>query len=117
MRTITATADYLAAAMEAMGFILMSQKGGRGLPLVAFRFDPSRMEGKSFDEFALAHQLRSRGWIVPAYTMAPHTDGLKMLRVVVREDLSRSRCDQLIIDIQLCLKALEQMSQDEIQRL
>lgn len=117
MRTITATADYLSAALEAMGFILMSQKGGRGLPLVAFRFDPSRMEGKNYDEFALAHQLRSYGWIVPAYTMAPNTDGLKMLRVVVREDLSRSRCDQLITDLQLSLKALEQLSQEEVQRL
>ena len=44
----------------------MSKKGGDGLPLVAARIDPER--GVMYDEFAIAHQLRERGWVVPAYT-------------------------------------------------
>jgi glutamate decarboxylase len=55
--------------------------------------DPAKK--RKYDEFAIAHQLRQRGWIVPAYTMAPHTEHMKLMRVVVREDFSRSRCDQL----------------------
>src|SRR5271170_3596828 len=61
-------------------------------------------------EFAIARLLRTRGWIgeyylfhhlvanrdewsnpVPAYTMAPHAEKLKLLRVVVREDFSLNR--------------------------
>ncbi|KIM96387.1 hypothetical protein OIDMADRAFT_205014 [Oidiodendron maius Zn] len=112
MSNLTRTADYLSDSLEQLGFIIMSQKSGTGLPLVAFRLDEAA--DKHFDEFALAHQLRERGWVVPAYTMAPHTEDLKMLRVVVREDFSKSRCDQLLTDIKLCLQVLDNMDKQEI---
>lgn len=122
MTNLTATADFLGSALSQLGFELMSESGGKGLPLVAFRFpdrrddDDEEREGEErlYDEFALAHQLRSRGWVVPAYTMAPHTDGLKMLRVVVREDFSRNRCDALIKDIKLCIDLLNKADKDTI---
>lgn len=114
MTNLTRTADYLSDSLEQLGFIIMSQKGGAGLPLVAFRLDPKC--NKHYDEFALAHQLRSRSWVVPAYTMAPHTDDLKMLRVVVREDFSKSRCDDLLEDIKLCMQVLDEKDKDQIKR-
>ncbi|KAI9675700.1 MAG: hypothetical protein M1817_001067 [Caeruleum heppii] len=119
MKNLTHTADYLSAALKQLGFIIMSQGNGKGLPLVAFRLDPKHKH--QFDEFAVAHQLRERGWIVPAYTMAPHSEKLKLMRVVVREDFSRSRCDQLygsilslfvtltVADISLVIKSLKSM--------
>lgn len=109
MLNLTRTADYLAASVQAMGFLLMSKTRGAGLPLVAFRLDPARKHG--FDEFAIAHQLRERGWVVPAYTMAPHSGELKMMRVVVREDFSRSRCDALIGDLRLALGELAKLDE------
>ena len=109
MLNLTRTADYLALSVQKMGFLLMSQTRGAGLPLVAFRLDPAH--GHRFDEFALAHQLRQRGWVVPAYTMAPHANRLKMMRVVVREDFSRSRCDALIADIRLAFEELKKVEQ------
>jgi len=114
MTNLTRTADYLSESLEQLGFIIMSQKNGAGLPLVAFRLDPKL--DKHYDEFALAHQLRSRSWVVPAYTMAPHTEDLKMLRVVVREDFSKSRCDQLLCDIKLCMEVLDEMDKDQIKK-
>jgi len=107
MLNLTRTADYLAASVEKMGFILMSKTRGTGLPLVAFRLNPDH--GHKFDEFAIAHLLRERGWVVPAYTMAPNASKLKMMRVVVREDFSRSRCDALIADIKLAFEELKKM--------
>ncbi|KFY93950.1 hypothetical protein V498_04160 [Pseudogymnoascus sp. VKM F-4517 (FW-2822)] len=107
MLNLTRVADMLAAALKDMGFLIMSDGEGRGLPLVAFRLDPE-LE-KRYDEFAIAHQLRERGWIVPAYTMAPHTEEMKMLRVVIREDFSLSRCEQLIRDMKLSLSLLDEM--------
>ena len=114
MTNLTRTADYLSDSLEQLGFIIMSQKSGKGLPLVAFRLD-EKLE-KHYDEFALAHQLRGRSWVVPAYTMAPKTKDLKMLRVVVREDFSKSRCDQLLDDIKLCLQVLDDMDKDSIKK-
>lgn len=112
MLNLTRTADYLGASVEKLGFILMSKTRGNGLPLVAFRLDPSRKHG--FDEFAVAHQLRERGWVVPAYTMAPHSETLKMMRVVVREDFSRSRCDALIQDIKLAMNELVKLDEKKM---
>ena len=107
MSNLTRTADYLAASLKQLGFIIMSKGNGEGLPLVAFRLDPKHKH--QYDEFAVAHNLRERGWVVPAYTMAPHCDSLKLMRVVVREDFSRSRCDQLVADIKLAVSTLNGM--------
>ena len=113
MLNLTRTADYLAANLESMGFVIMSQRGGEGLPLVACRIDEDL--GKQYDEFAIAHQLRERGWVVPAYTMAPHSEKMKMLRVVVREDFTKSRCDALIADFKLALQTLDALDARRIQ--
>ena len=113
MMNLTRTADYLAASLQQLGFIIMSKGSGEGLPLVAFRLDPKK--GHKYDEFAVAHQLRERGWVVPAYTMAPHSEGLKLMRVVVREDFSRSRCDTLISDIKLAISTLNEMDSKRVE--
>jgi glutamate decarboxylase len=113
MLNLTRTADYLAAQMKALGFIIMSKGGGKGLPLVAFRLNPNN--GIHYDEFAIAHQLRERGWVVPAYTMAPHSEQLKLMRVVVREDFSKNRCDSLVADIKLALKTLNEMDKKAVE--
>ncbi|KAF1995648.1 glutamate decarboxylase [Amniculicola lignicola CBS 123094] len=113
MLNLTRTADYLAANLEALGFIILSQRSGAGLPLVACRIDEDL--GKQYDEFAIAHQLRERGWVVPAYTMAPHSEQMKLMRIVVREDFTKSRCDALITDFKLALQTLDAMDQKSIQ--
>lgn len=51
MLNLTRTADYLSANLESMGFVIMSQRGGEGLPLVAARIDEDL--GKQYDEFAV----------------------------------------------------------------
>ena len=112
MLNITRTSDYLASALENLGFLIMSKRGGQGLPLVAFRLNPK--DNHHYDEFAVAHHLRERGWVVPAYTMAPHSEKLKLMRVVVREDFSRARCDTLIADIKLALDSLKEMDRSAV---
>lgn len=120
MSNLTRTADFLTESLETLGFVIMSKRSGEGLPLVAFRFANENEKGgradRHYDEFALAHHLRSRGWVVPAYTMAPNTNKMKMLRVVVREDFSRSRCDMLICDIKLCIGLLEETDRETVKK-
>ncbi|KAL5625295.1 hypothetical protein BROUX41_005355 [Berkeleyomyces rouxiae] len=124
MSNLTRTADYLASSLQTLGFVILSEGGGLSLPLVAFRlpdqpFDVASSSSDTtkhrfYDEFALANQLRMRGWIVPAYTMAPKTDQMKMLRIVVREDFTRPRCDKLVDDIKLCMGLLSQLDKDSM---
>ncbi|GJJ14075.1 hypothetical protein Clacol_008332 [Clathrus columnatus] len=101
MSNLTRTADFLAESILAIGdgnkFVLMSQKSG--------------------DEFAIARRLRARGWIVPAYTMAPHAETLKLLRVVVREDFSRHRCEIFIRDLAEAVSFLDSMPKDVIHHM
>jgi glutamate decarboxylase len=118
MSNLTRNADYLTEMLEKQGFVIMSKRSGAGLPLVAFRFrtpEEASDEDRYYDEFSLAHQLRSRGWVVPAYTMAPNSN-VKMLRIVVREDFTRMRCDLLIDDIMLCRGLLEEADRENIKK-
>ena len=46
--------------------------------------------------------------------MAPNAGKLKLMRVVVREDFSRPRCDSLIVDIKQAVDALQGMDKARI---
>lgn len=106
MLNLASTAGYLESQLEVMGcFISMSKRIGNGLPLVTFRLDPN--QSFAFAEFEFVQELqRQGGWVVPAYTMAPRGENVKIIRVVVREDLSRSLCDILVSDMRVVLQRL-----------
>ncbi|KGO46366.1 Pyridoxal phosphate-dependent transferase, major region, subdomain 1 [Penicillium expansum] len=114
MRNLTKTADYLTSQLQELGFILMSEGNGKGLPVVAFRLSPS--QNVIFDEWALSRKLRERGWIVPAYTMAADCQEMGMMRAVVRTDFSMGRCVSLVRDVQDALGDLAGMEIRNIQR-
>jgi len=102
MEALQATAAYLSDEIERLGrFTLLSKRGH--LPVVTFAL----MENASFTVFDLSAKLRERGWIVPAYTMAPDAQDIAVLRIVVREGLSRDMADLLINDLQNAVAQFE----------
>ncbi|KAA8530704.1 hypothetical protein F0562_005362 [Nyssa sinensis] len=74
-----------------------------GVPLVAF----SLKDNSCHNEFEVSDMLRRFGWIVPAYTMPPDAEHVTVLRVVIREDFSRTLAERLIGDIQRVLQELD----------
>lgn len=46
--------------------------------------------------------------------MAPNAGHLKMMRIVVREDFTKSRCDALITDFKLALQTLDAMDKKKL---
>ncbi|KAG5393493.1 hypothetical protein IGI04_023456 [Brassica rapa subsp. trilocularis] len=73
-----------------------------GVPLVAFS-----LKGQSFhSEFEISEMLRRFGWIVPAYTMPADAEHITVLRVVIREDFSRTLAERLVAD---SLKVLHEL--------
>ncbi|PPS09391.1 hypothetical protein GOBAR_AA11247 [Gossypium barbadense] len=74
-----------------------------GVPLVAF----SLKDNKRHDEFEISEMLRRFGWIVPAYTMPADAQHITVLRVVIREDFSRTLAERIVIDIQKVLHELD----------
>jgi glutamate decarboxylase len=74
-----------------------------GVPLVAF----SLKDNSTHNEFEVSDMLRRFGWIVPAYTMPPDAQHITVLRVVIREDFSRTLAERLVNDIQKVMHELE----------
>jgi glutamate decarboxylase len=75
------------------------------LPLVCFRLS----EERPYDEFDIAWQLSAeRGWMVPAYTMPPNAQRVKVMRALVKETLTREQVDTLAADIHQACATLEE---------
>jgi glutamate decarboxylase len=106
MHTMQANAQALAAEVAASkDFRLVGEEGAEQLPLVAFQLDGEH----SYDEFDIAGQLAAeRGWMVPAYTMPPNAQHVKIMRVLVKQTLGRSLTTQLSQDIAEACATLEE---------
>lgn len=86
METMRHNAHALAREIEATGhFDILGAAESEQLPLVAFKLK----DGHAYDEFDVAAQLSAeRGWMVPAYTLPPNAEHVKIMRVLVKETLS-----------------------------
>jgi glutamate decarboxylase len=103
-RTCQQVAQYLAAQIAALGpFELLSD--GSDLPVLAFRLkDP---EASGYTVFDVSERLRQRGWLVPAYTFPANLQDVAVLRIVVRNGLSRDLASLLADDLRAQVQALE----------
>ncbi len=105
MEIMQENAESLANDIEGIGKFQIIGKGEETLPLVAFNL----AEEHPYDEFDIAFQLAAeRGWMVPAYTMPPNAQDVKMMRALVKLNLSRSLVDTLHEDIADAIKTLEE---------
>ena len=106
MLNLQETARYISSAIEATGhFDLISDD--KGLPLACFKLKRER----HYTVFDVSDRLRERGWIVPAYSLAPDAEQIAVLRVVVREGLSRDMAELLVGDIHRTVDFLDTVVQ------
>jgi glutamate decarboxylase len=105
MEIMQANAEALTARIEEIGRFQIIGAGEETLPLVAFNL----AEEHPYDEFDIAFQLAAeRGWMLPAYTMPPNAENVKMMRALVKLNLSRSLVDTLDQDIAHAVETLEE---------
>jgi glutamate decarboxylase len=105
METMRSNAEALAKDIESVGKFQIIGAGEERLPLVAFNL----AEELAYDEFDIAFQLAAeRGWMVPAYTMPPNAQDVKMMRALVKLNLNRSLVDTLADDIGQAIKTLDE---------
>lgn len=89
-------ARFLADRIAGIGPFELIGSGAEQLPLVAFKL----AEERPYDEFDIASQLAAeRGWMVPAYTLPPNADHVKIMRALVKESLSHALASTLADDI------------------
>ncbi len=94
MDNLLENARYLSSEMEKTGkFEIVSKQNT--IPIVVAKLKDT----SECDVFDISHLLRTRGWIVPAYTMPPAAESIAVLRIVVRESFTRDLADILMEDI------------------
>jgi glutamate decarboxylase len=96
-------AVHMSGQIAAMGpFELISE--GRELPVFAFKLaDPA---GAGYSVFDLTERLRSRGWLVPAYTFPEALTDTAVIRIVVRNGFGRELADAFLSDLDHHWRAL-----------
>ncbi|MGB5810327.1 MAG: glutamate decarboxylase [Polyangiales bacterium] len=96
------TATYLSSEIQKLGpFRLLTR--GDTIPTFAFTLN----EDVPYTVFDVSDQLRVYGWQVPAYTMPPNVEDLAVLRIVVREGMSRDLADMLLANLREVIGKLE----------
>jgi glutamate decarboxylase len=97
METMQANARALSERIAGIGaFRLIGSESDEQLPLVAFQLEGDH----NFDEFDVASQLAAeRGWMVPAYTLPPNADHVKIMRALVKLTLGHTLATTLADDI------------------
>jgi glutamate decarboxylase len=95
-------AMHMSGRIAKMGpFELISE--GRELPVFAFKIvDPQ----PSYTVFDLSERLRTRGWLVPAYTFPDDLTDTAVIRVVVRNGFTPDLADLFLADLDHHWRAL-----------
>src|SRR4051794_15446783 len=105
MGAMEKNAKALAEKLEAMGCWELIGPDEEQLPLVAFRL----AEERGYDEFDVSWQLSAeRGWMLPAYTMPPDAQEVKVMRALVKETLGRQQVDRLAGDVEQACATLDE---------
>ena len=106
MKQMQQNAQALAANLRESGRFEVIGDELEQLPLVAFRLAGDHV---SYDESDIAWQLSAeRGWMVPAYTLPPNAENVKIMRALVKETLSREQVERLTRDISDACTTLDQ---------
>ena len=95
-------AHFIAAGVEKMGrFSLLSR--GDELPVLAFKLGSP----DAYSVYGISHELRSFGWIVPAYPMPEGMGDVDVLRVVVRNGFTFDLAEAFLADLAKSVQRLE----------
>ena len=99
------TAIYLADEIGKMGPFDIIYDGSDGIPALSWKLKDGVDHG--FTLFDLADRLRTRGWLVPAYTMPPNREDLAIQRILVRHGFSRDMANLLLDDYRTAVAHLD----------
>ena len=96
-------ATHLARAVSRLdAFELLSD--GSELPVFAFRV----VDDAGFTVYDVSKELRSHGWLVPAYPMPPGMSDVHVLRVVVRAGFTPDLAALFLEDLERSVEALRE---------
>ena len=86
-------------------------------PLFIWKMKPEYEEKANWTLFDLQDKLMQSGWMVPAYTMPKDIEDMVVMRIVVRQGMSRDMADMLVQDIHNAVMELEKIEYPTPSRL
>jgi glutamate decarboxylase len=86
-------------------------------PLFVWYMDPEYDKTAKWTLFDLQDKLMQKGWMVPAYTMPKNIEEMVVMRIVVRQGMSRDMADMLIQDITDAVAELEKLTHPTTSRI
>ena len=86
-------------------------------PLFIWRLKPEYDKKANWTLYDLQDKLMQKGWMVPAYTMPKNIEEMVVMRIVVRQGMSRDMADMLIGDINDSVEELEKLEYPTPSRL
>ena len=86
-------------------------------PLFIWYLKPSYEKTARWTLFDLQDKLMQCGWMVPAYTMPKDIEDMVVMRIVVRQGMSRDMADMLLEDISNAVSELEKLEYPTTSRL
>ena len=78
-------------------------------PLFIWRMKPEYEKTAKWTLYDLQDKLMQSGWMVPAYTMPKDMEDMVVMRIVVRQGMSRDMADMLVRDIENAVAELERL--------
>lgn len=97
MEGMAKNAAFLAGRLADSGRFELVTGDSPQLPLVAFRLAGETL----YDEFDVSSQLAAeRGWMVPAYTLPPNAQDVKIMRALVKENVGHAGARTLADDLE-----------------
>ncbi len=82
---------------------------GETIPVVAFALK----EERPWTMYELSDRMRMHGWQVPAYPMPENIKDVVVLRFVLRADFSETMAEQLLLDMDMEIRFLEEQVKQE----
>ncbi|MBR2872527.1 MAG: glutamate decarboxylase, partial [Lentisphaeria bacterium] len=96
-------AKFFADRLRKMGLFELISSGGNGeVPGVCWKLKPNSKV--NFNLYDLADRLRTRGWLVPAYSLPKNCESTVIQRILVRHGVSVDLLDRLADDLEDAIK-------------
>ncbi len=103
--TSSCVGKYLADEICKLGIFEMVYNGVGGIPGCTWKFKDNVKV--NFSLYDLADKLRSRGWLVPAYSLPKNAEKIVVQRILVKQNFSMDMASMLIDDIKRALDYFE----------
>ena len=86
-------------------------------PLFIWYMNPEYDKTAKWTLYDLQAALQQSGWMVPAYTMPKAIEDMVVMRVVVRQGMTRDMADMLLGDIENAVKEFDKLKYPTTSRL